>query len=111
MDVARGATSVLWRPRRADDEAYVVGPKHLGVPGIRAVAIAGDINLAIVVTNVFRWVIHRVERMSFPVLPRLRAECCVRPVQSGAVKRLHMQSRVLMPQEVARIVSRLKGDA
>jgi hypothetical protein len=67
-----------------------------------------DINLAIVVANAFRWVIYRVERISFPVLRRLRTECCVRPIESGAVERLHMQGRVLMPQEVARIVSRLK---
>jgi hypothetical protein len=82
-----------------------------GVPGIRAVAIASDINLAIEVANVFRRVIYRVERISFPVLSRLRTECGVRPIQRGAVERLHMQRRVLVPQEVARIVSRLKGDA
>src|SRR5580692_6276686 len=111
MDVDRGAASVLWRPRRADDEAYVVGPKRRGVPRICAVAIASDINLAVVVANVFRWVIYRVKRISLSVLPRLRTECCVRPILSGAVERLYMQSKVLLPQEVARIVSRLKGDA
>jgi hypothetical protein len=103
--------SVLWRPRRADDEAYVVGPEHRGVPRICAAAIASDINLAIVVANVFRWVFYRVERISLPVLPRLRTKCCVRAIQSGAVERLYTQSKVLLPQEVARIVSRLKGDA
>src|ERR1700730_14295033 len=111
MGVDRGANSVLWGPRRTDDEACVVRPKHRGVPGIRAVAIACDIDLAIVVANVLRRVIHRVERISVPAFSRLRAEGCVRPIESGAVERLHMKGRVLMPQEVARIVSRLKGDA
>ena len=37
----------LWRPRRADDEAHVVGPKRRSVPRICAVAIASDINLAL----------------------------------------------------------------
>src|SRR5580700_8658757 len=101
----------LWRPRRADDEAHVVGPKRRGVPRICAVAIAGDIELAEVVANVFRCVINRVERISLPVLPRLRTECCVRPILSGAVEGLDTQSKILLPQEVARIVSRLKGDA
>ena len=39
-NVDRGTASVLWRPRRADDEAYVVGPKRRGVPRVRAAAIA-----------------------------------------------------------------------
>jgi hypothetical protein len=82
-----------------------------GVPGIRAVAIAGDINLAVVVANVSRWIIQRPERVSFAALPWLWTEGCVRPIQSGAVERLRMQGKVLLPQEVARIVSRLKGDA
>src|SRR5580700_10856119 len=84
----------LWRPRRADDEAHVVGPKRRGVPRICAVAIAGDIKLAIVVANVFRWVIYRAKRISLAVLPQLRTECCVRPAQRSAVELLHVQGKV-----------------
>src|ERR1700729_861619 len=111
MDVDRGATSILRQPRRADDEACVVAPKRRGVPRIRAVAIAGDINPAIVVANVFHGVFQRVERISFPVLPWLRTECRVRSIEGGAIERLHVQSRVLMPQEVAWTVFRFKGNA
>jgi hypothetical protein len=53
-----------------------------GVPRILCVAIAGDIDLAVVVANVFRRVIERVERISFPVLARQRTKCCVRPIRA-----------------------------
>ena len=76
-----------------------------------AVAVAGDVHLAVEVANIFCWVICRAKRTSLPVLPRLRTECRIRPIHSSAVERLDPQGKILLPQEAAGIVSRLEGNA